>query len=94
MISRWQSSVFHDGQQLAGAADGHEPREVVVVAGEVLVRRHADEDDGLRVEALGLVDGGVADGVWRVLLFRTFAQVMNAEDTAVAERAAGDSALL
>ena len=33
LISRLNSPVFYNGQSLAGAADGHEPREVVVVAG-------------------------------------------------------------
>ena len=39
------------------------------------------------------MDGSVADGVRRVLLFGAFAQVMNAEDATVTERAAGDLGL-
>lgn len=35
---------------------------MVVVAGEIFMGREADEDDGFRVEALGFVNRGVADG--------------------------------
>jgi hypothetical protein len=50
---------LHHRQQLPGATHGHEPGEVVVVVGELVVGRHADEDDGFGVEAFGFVDGGV-----------------------------------
>ncbi len=55
--------------------------------------RHADEDDGLGVEALGLVDGGVADAAGAVLLLGAFPQVAAGEDAAVAERAFDDVGL-
>ena len=65
----------NDGQQLPRAADGHEPGVMFVVGGDVAVGRHTDEDDGLRVETLGLVDGGVADAVGAVLFLGAFAEV-------------------
>ena len=55
------SGAFHHRQQLPCTADGHEPGEVVVVFGELVVGWHADEDDGFGVEAFGFVDGGVRD---------------------------------
>jgi len=43
------SSVLDDGQQLPCPAHSHEPRVVVVVGGEVLEGREADEDDGFGI---------------------------------------------
>lgn len=89
----WHFRCLHHCQQLSGAADGHEPGEVVVVGGEVVVCLHADEDDGFRVEAFGLVDGGVADASWGVGVFRAFAEVAAGEGAAVAERGFGEGGL-
>lgn len=94
---RWDdedgSGGFHDGQQLPRPADGHEPGEVVIVGGEVLVGWEADVDDGFRVEALGFVDGGVADAAGAVLFFGAFAEVSASEDAVVAEWAFGEGGL-
>lgn len=87
------SALLHEGQQLPGAADCHEPGVVVVVACEVLVGWEADEDDGFRIESFRLVDGCVANGVRGVLLLDAFPEVVAGEDATVAERAARDVGL-
>ena len=54
---------MHTRQQLPGTAGTHEVGEAVVGAGELIEGRKADEDHGKGIEAFGLVDGGVADGI-------------------------------
>ena len=63
---------------------------MVAVGDEVLVGQEADENDGFGIEALCLVDGGVADAVGGVLLLDAFAQVAASQNAATAERAVGD----
>ena len=55
------SSVFDNGQQLPRPADGHEPGIVVVIGGEILMGREADNDHGFRVQSLGFIDGHGTD---------------------------------
>ena len=42
-------------------ADGHEPGIVVVIGGEILMGREADNNHGFGIEALGFMDGRVTD---------------------------------
>lgn len=64
-----------------------------MIGAEVFLRRRTDEDDGLGVEALGLVDRGVVDGALSFFLLREFQEVSAGEHAAVAERTLGDFGL-
>ena len=59
---------MHARQQLPCTTGTHEVGEAVVGAGELIAGREAYEDHGQGIDAFGLVDGGVADGVARRLV--------------------------
>ena len=61
------STGFDDCQQMPRPADTHEPGIVVIIGGEILMRRKIDQDDGFRVETFGFVDGGMTDNRLQML---------------------------